>query len=1097
MGREEKDRLVKARAFESCRHTHPILVQRELAQRRRRARQAVGNGRPMRFVSLHHHSTFSYLDGYALPGAHVRRAEELNMAALALTEHGNIASHVKLEEAASRTGVKPIFGCEVYTGYTDERRTQMKNHLTVLAKDAEGYGNLMRMISDSYARGFYYEPTVDWRMLRRYHRGLAVLSGCQSSELFTALVGGKHVDPGDASYKRARGVARRFQRLLGQNYLIEVQAFPELERTRQANPLLARLAGELGIPLVATMDCHYTVYTERELQVILHNVRPGNKQTVEEQVRDWGYDVPLCPPPNDRSIYRRLRATGLTKAQALEAVYNTESLAQDCNVTLPKLPMVRFPLPPGETDRHRYWRKMIKRGWEYRRCDDLPAKERRRYQDQLDKELEVMEGKDFTDYFLVVADSVQWAKDNQIAVGPARGSAAASIVCWLLRITEVNPMLFPDLVFERFIDVSREDLPDIDLDFDSDRRHEVRDYLVSKYGEGHVNNIGTFAYYKSKLALDDVARVFRIPEYEVKTIKDLLLERSSGDLRASATIEDTVGQFEEAGEVLTRYPDITKAMDLEGNVKQFGVHAAGLVVSNGPITDVTAVLQRTVNGHDIEVVSMDKYDAERQGLLKLDYLGLSTMAMLAEACRQLNMKVEDLYAIPLEDEVTVQGFRENDVVGVFQFEGRATRSVCGSLQPDSFKEVCDVNALSRPGPLHNGAANAYIDIKRGTRKPELIHPLLDSITAGTNFQIVYQEQILRIVREVGGFDWTAAAYIRRIMSKKHGEAEFNRQWERFWAGAQERGLDEKTAKKIWGLCITAGAYAFNAAHSTSYGMIAWWTMWFKRHHPAVFYAAALSKMPDMTSGRGSAGVSMGRHAMLRRDAALRGIRILAPHPKRSGLTWAPAKRGSLRAGLTQIPGVGEKSGQAMLDFREASGGVDGWNDYLHVKGIGPKTVLAMQEFSEAEDPFEIFALDRKLETAKEFIKKAGLMKPTHTSQQIPYESGRDTEITWVGVGVHLNLRDIFESNRARTGVELKPEEIKRPDLNEFMMVAGYDGTELVNLRFNRFIYPRFRNQIWNIKLGHDVLLIHGTKPGFRTAREVYVDKMIVIDPEED
>lgn len=1095
VSRDEKDRLSKGKAFESCAHDHPILVRRELAARKRAARQArIGNVKPMRFVSLHHHSTFSYLDGFALPQAHIRRAEELNMSALALTEHGNIASHVKLESAAASSGIKPIFGCEVYTGYTDDRRTQMKNHLTVIAKDARGYANLMRLVSSSYAEGFYYEPTVSWEILMRYREGLIVLSGCQGSELFTNLVGGKHIPERAASYQAARTIARRFKEGMQGNYYIEVQAFPELEKTCQANPQLERLARELRIPLVATMDCHYTAYNERELQMILHNIRPGSKQTLEEQVRDWGYDVPLCPPPNDRSIYRRLRGTGMSHEGALEAVYNTELIAQECNVTLPKLPMLRFPLPAGETDRVAYWRKQLERGWRYRRCHRLPPSERARYRAQLEREMEVIEGKDFTDYFLVVADCIQWAKGQQILVGPARGSAAASIACWLLRITEVNPMLFPELVFERFIDVSREDLPDIDLDFDSDRRHEIREYLVRKYGSAQVSNIGTFGYFKSKLALDDVARVHRIPTFEIAKIKDLLLERSSGDLRASATIEDTVGQFEEAGDVLTRYPEITKAMDLEGNVKQFGVHAAGLVISNGPITDVTAVIQREVNGHPIEVVSMDKYDAERQGLLKLDFLGLSTMAMLAEACRQLDMPIEALYKIPLDDEETIQGFRENDVVGVFQFEGRATRSVCGSLQPDSFKEVCDVNALSRPGPLHNGAANAYIDIKRGTRKPELIHPLLDEITRTTNFQIVYQEQILRIVREVGGFDWTAAAYIRRIMSKKHGEAEFNRQWERFWSGAKERGVPEATARKIWGLCITAGAYAFNAAHSTSYGMIAWWTMWFKRHHPAVFYAAALSKMPASQSGKGAAGVSLDRHSMLRRDAALKGIKILPPHPRRSGVSWRATGRQTLRAGLVQIPGVGEKTAALM---KETVPDARRWSDYLVVKGVGAKTIEKIEAFCAEEDPFKIWHLDRVLAKTKEFLREQGLPLPTHTSQEIPYESGRDTEITWLGVGLHLNLRDIFESNRARTGVELKPEDVKNPELNEFMMVAGYDGTELVNLRFNRFVYPRFRKVLWEMKLGHDVLWIHGTKPGFRTAREIYVDKLIVIDPEED
>lgn len=1087
---------IKGKAFEHCHHDHPVLVRREMRQRSIASRR-VGNRKPMRFVSLHHHSTFSYLDGYGLPEAHIRRAEELQMSALAMTEHGNIASHVKLEAAAEQSGVKPIYGCEIYTGKVGPEATQRKNHLTVLAKNDIGYRNLMRLVSLSNSAGFYYEPTVDWDMLNAHKEGLIVLSGCTGSALFTSLVGGKHIAPEDASYARGKALARRFKRWLGDAYYLEVQAFPELEITRRANHMIARIGRELGIPLVATLDCHYTVYTESEIQQVLHNIRPGERRTLEEMARDWGYDVQLCPPPNDRSVYRKLRDTGLSHEEAVQAVVNTELIAQECNVTLPKLPMVRYPSDDGRPGSE-VWRDWLEAGWAYRKCDQLPADEQDRYRTQLRKEVAIIEDKDFTDYFLIVSDAVRYAKDHGIVVGPARGSAAASLACWLLRITEINPMLFPDLVFERFIDVSRADLPDIDLDFDSDRRHEVREYLVAKYGAECVSNIGTFTYFKSKLALDDVARVHRIPKHDIDVIKGLLLERSSGDLRASATIEDTVSQFDEAGEVLTRHPEITLAMDLEGNVKQFGVHSAGLVISNGPISDVTAVINRTVNGHPIDVVSMDKYDAERQGLLKLDFLGLSTMALLAEALRQLGMTIEQMYDLPLDDEETIQGFRENDVVGIFQFEGRATRSVCGALRPDTFKEICDVNALSRPGPLHNGAAFEYINIKRGASQPELIHPLLEQITAPTNYQIVYQEQILRIVTEIGGFDWTAASYIRRIISKKYGEQEFNRQWERFWDGAQARGVDQEAARKIWGMCITAGSYAFNAAHSTSYGLIAYWTMWLKRHHPAVFYAASLSKTPrDSGNAKKIPGaVSIDRHSQLLRDAVSRGIRVLPPSPRRSRVTWYAPNDRVLRAGLSQISGIGQKTAEQMIEFRRLNP-VKQWDDYLAVRGIGPTTIAKVKEFTSKDDPFDITALDRRLAVARDLVAQyTQLPNPTHTALEVPYESGEDVEIVWIGLAVHLNLRDIFESNRARTGEELDPSTVKNPELNEFMLIAGYDGTETVNLRYNRFVYPKFKDQIWKTKLGRDVVLVRGYKPGFRTAREIYVQQMWVIDPED-
>jgi DNA polymerase-3 subunit alpha len=1112
-----KNDLIKSAAFErrdgECSHTHQTITMR--AQRRQRAvARQHRNLKPMRFVSLHHHSTLgSYLDGYQLPEAHVRRATEINMSSMAMTEHGNIDSHVKFEIAAEAQGVKPIFGCEFYTGFTDdERRSQRKYHLTVLAATQEGYRNLLQLVTKSFAEGYYYHPTISGQMLYEHRKGLIVLSGCQGSLLFCSAVGGKMIEEKDASYKRAREVARWFGAKFGDAYYIEVQGFPELDKTTQFAPMAENLSRELGIGLVGSMDCHYTAPEEVELQKVLHNVRPGEKRTLEEQVQSWGYTVPLCPPPNDMSIYRRLRATGLSRQAAIEAVVNTEEIASRCTVTLPKLPMVKYPLPRGYTDEQDLWRDWIKEGWRYRNCHKLPADEFKQYQERLAYEMSLIEGKGFISYFLIVSDSVKYAKDAGIPVGPARGSAAASLVAWLLRITEVNPMLFPNLVFERFIDVSREDLPDIDLDFDSDRRHEVREYLVSKYGAKCVNNIGTFSYYKSKVALDDIARVYGVPTYEVERVKELLIERSSGDLRASATIEDTVEQFDAAREVFERWPQLYLAMDLEGNIKSSGVHSAGLVVSNEPIENVCAVHSREVKKRLITCVSMDKYDAERQGLLKLDYLGLSTMAMIAEALRQLDLPLTYLYELPLDDERVIDGFRENDVVGIFQFDGRAMRSVCGALRPDSFKEICDVNALSRPGPLHNGAANQYIDIKRGATKPELIHPALDSITADTHYQIVYQEQILRVVTEIGNFDWTHASYIRKIISKKLGEQEFQRQWERFWDGARtwhERGegrepITEALAKKIWGLCITSGSYAFNAAHCVSYGMLGYWTMWIKRYHPAVFYAASLQKMPK-GKGSGSAGerggnfsgVKTDRHAGLLRDATKgrgerKAIEVLPPDPFKSGVDWIATDEGLL-AGWRQA-GAGAVGVKA-VEYREQHG-VERWQDYEAVSGVGPKTIEKMVALQEAEDPFEVHKLDNLLADIKRQLPHWGIPAPTHTAMEVPYERGRDEAITWIGLGLDRNLRDIYESNRARTGVELKPEEVKQPELNEWVMILGTDGDEVVTLRIDRFKYPKFRSAVWGLKLGRDVIVAKGIKPGFRTAREIYVKQLWIIDPED-
>jgi DNA polymerase-3 subunit alpha len=1054
------------------------------------ARSRNGNRKPMVWSSLHHHSTFSYGDGFQLPEAHVNRAVELQMPAIAMTEHGNMSSHVKLEMAAEKAGVKPIFGVELYTGGIDEdNHTQKKNHLTILAEDAEGYTNMVNLVSKSWARGFYYEPTVDGDMLHEHRRGLVVLSGCTGSLLSTSLVGGKLVPKEQASYNRGLLVAERFQRAFGDGYYLEVQAFPELEDVCRANVMKERISARTGIPLVATLDCHYTAPTESEIQKILHNVRPGEKRTLEEMERAWGYDVHLCPPLTDRLLYGKLRRTGLSRKAAIQSINNAAEIAERCNVTLPKLPEVQFPLPVGFDTAREYFRDLIKKGWYYRGIDKLGSREIIEARARLRKEMNLIESKGYENYFLVVADAVIWAKDHDVAVGPARGSAAASLVAYLLRITEVNPLIHKQLVFERFIDESRKDMPDIDLDFDAQTRWRLRDYLLGKYGECY--NIGTFIYYKSRNSLDDVARVYKIPKWEVDIVKGQLIERSSGDLRASATIEDTVENFPESKKIIEKYPELKRSMDLEGNIKGFSVHAAGLVL--GDVGSIAPIMERTVKDHKIQVVAIDKWDAERQGLLKMDFLGLNTMSLLWMCCQELGMSLEDLYALPLDDEKVYEGFRANDVIGVFQFEGQAVRLLNGQIKCDNFDEVCDVTSLARPGPLHNGAAEAYTAIKWRNATAERWHPAVDRIVSATKYQIIYQEQILRIVREIGDFDWTAAAYIRKIISKKLGDQEFNRQKGKFMDGAatiHERTDDppmpRDIAERVWGSCITSGSYAFNFAHACAYGMISAWTMFFKVHHPSIFYASALATMND------------DRRNTLIRDAIRHDVRIKPPSVSRSGASWsvqAHSRKPTVRMGFNQLPGIGEKM-TAMILEEQSEGRLKSWDDLIKVKGIGPKKLEKILTFIEEQDPFGVFDVDRRIRAAEAALHKLRLHKPTHKSLDIPYEKGQTVAATWLGVVRNRNLRNIFEVN-ARMGKELDPEKVKDSDLAEFMLLICEDDEDMMRLRVDRYKYPSFKEALWGLKLDTDVVWIEGFKPHYRSARELVVRRMAVIDVSGD
>jgi len=1045
----------------------------------------------MRYASLHHHSTFSFLDGFGLPEAHVARAEKIGMSSLAMTEHGNVSSHVKLEQAATKSGIHPIFGCELYTGSVSENnRSQRKNHLTVLSENLEGYRNLLRMVSKSWAEGFYYEPTVSGPMLLDHKEGIIILSGCQGSLLATSLVGGKNIDSSDASYERARSVARSYRREFGDSYYLEVQSFPELDRCREINQAYERLSNELGIPLVATGDVHYTIPTESDMQMILHNVRGGGRKSLEDQAREWSYDVKLAPPTSDRYVYDRLRATGLSRLAALQAIDNSQQIANRCQVELPKLDRLRYPLPSGYKNVREVWIDWLRKGWAYRGIDGKTN--RNEYARRFRYEQKIIEDKDFIDYFLVVADLVVFSKDSGIPVGPARGSAAASLVCYLLRITEVDPLEFPNLVFERFIDVTRQDLPDIDLDFDDERRREVREYLVSKYGLESVGNIGTFTSYKAKNSLDDIGRVYKIPVWEIEKVKELLIERSSGDLRSSATIEDTVEYFEQAKDVIDRYPQLRKAMDLEGQYKGLGVHAAGLVVANGPITEVAALYKREVpkkSGNWVDVISPDKYDAEHLNIMKIDVLGLNTMGMIRRVIEAVGITLEDLYALPLDDPEVIDAFHRNDTVGIFQFDGRAMRNLNAELQPDNFKEICDANALARPGPLHSGASSEYIDVKRGRKEAKRIHQMLDKICKDTHYQIVYQEQILRIVREIGNFDWTHAAYIRKIISKKIGEQEFNRQWDRFWAGAQTHGLTYDQARTIWNACITAGSYAFNAAHCVSYGMIAYWTMYLKVHYPHEFYVAALTKYDEK------------KQLELLQDAVRHGIEVLPPNPNTSDVSWKVFE-GKILGGFSQIFGIGEKMAPKIVSVRDEAGkDFWSWDDLSIIKGVGAKKIQTMKDFVASDDPFGIHRLERLIGYAKELI-KTGKIKlrygqllpyPTHKAEEVPYSKGLDTEVVWIGQVVHRNLRDLFELHFSRTGEVLDPNSVREPSLNEWVVMVGQDETDYVNLTIDRWKYPRFRNAAWSIKLEEDLVLVRGVKKGNQARRAIYVHELWVLE----
>jgi DNA polymerase-3 subunit alpha len=1015
------------------------------------------------------------------------------MKAQAVTEHGNVSSHAPHEKFCLKHNVKPIFGLEAYTGPADMRETgnTRKWHLTLLAADQTGYHNLMQIVTRSWAEGFYRWPTVSGDMLAEHNEGLIVLSGCADSKLACDLLGGKGNDA--PSERAARRTIERFKDLLGDRFYLETQMFPELKRSHAINQWYAQEGQRYGIPLVATADVHYPHPDDNEMQLILHAAGRG-AGTVSKQAEGWEYDIRLTHPTSDKLVMQRLMGTGLSKLAAQQALYSTQEIAARCNVKLPKAERLRFPLPDGYTSSKKLIWDWLKQGWDYRaRFNNRLKKQRAKYLERLRYEMSIISEKGFIDYFLMLSELVRWAKDDgnghPIPVGPARGSAAASLTCYLLRITEVDPLQFPMMYFERFIALDRMDVPDVDLDFADHRRDELTQHAIQVYGADRVGAIGTYTLYKGKNSLVDVARVNAVPDYHVKVIKDLMIERSSGDARAGATLEDTVAMFPQAKEVMDAYPVLWKALRLEGNTKGMSVHACGLVVADSSLTDVCATYERETGSGKAkrkrQVLSVNKYDAEYLNLMKVDFLGLSTLGMIEHALKMIGKTLEDMYDVPLDDPKIIAAFADGDLTGIFQFGGGATRIVCGGVKPDTFMELADINALSRPGPLHSGSTERYIWTKHRKIKPEKIHRALVDIIGWTKGQIIYQEQILAIVRLIGGFDWTHAQEIRKIISLKHGNAAFNMRQGLFLEGAKRlHGMKEAEAKEIWARMATAGTYAFNVAHSVSYAMLAYWTMWLKVYHPIEFFTACLLKYPD-------------DEYFLLRDAIKHGVRIAAPSLKRSQETWG-IRNGRIGAGFSQLPGLGLWHAGNIVRDRAENGPFEDWSSLLRVKGIGPAKLTAVLAKAGTDDPFSIHAVDRKLQAVRKAIDSRAIMlpKPTHNGAQIE-ALGRDTKVVYACVPTLRDSRDVVEDQRGQTGedYEVIRARMKRPDLVKRMVIHALDETDtIIYLRWNRFIFPAFEKALWDLNMDRDVLLVRGKYDATRFGASVYVEDVWVIDP---
>ena len=1006
------------------------------------------------------------------------------MSSIALTEHGTVSSHVQLEQAAKKHGIKPIFGCELYVA---PPKTKAKFHQTVLAMNENGYRQLSRLVTRSYSEGFYQYPTVheDWLFDPELTSDLIVLSGCADSMLSCTIAGGKSLGhrwtaselqgtPNEAGERydchealdKARDLVQRFDECYGDRFYLEVQRFKNYYRTRYINSVIEILSHDFDIPLVATADVHYPHPEEWEVQKLANSI--AWNVPFDQMDRDYSAD-PCTFPLSDKEMALDLTEAGLSKGKAVEAVRMTKKVADRCDVELPKTPDIRYSESDGQPKR--LLMERIKEGIAYRKetsphfAEDYAQREGE-YRERIKHELRTILPKDFADYFLINQQMIGWAKDNGIVVGPGRGSAASSLICYLMRLTEINPMDFPQMVFERFLDPGRTDDPDIDTDYQDDRRNEVFEYARSVYGDSHVGNIGNFSRFRGKTAVKTAAKAFGIPPFEVEKFADLIVDPPFGDPREFNTAEDTEAAFPEAKAIIDQHPELRLAYQLEGDQRTLGIHAAGMVISNTPISDTCAIYKRTKsNGEGTEVIAYDKRDAAYLNMLKLDCLGLSTMTIVADTLSMIEgFTLEDLYALPFDDEDVLRKFSEDDLTGIFQFEGRATRTIVKDIFsgrdaiPD-FMTLSDINALSRPGALISGMTAQYTRVERGAEMKG-IHPVVDEILAETNGCLVYQEQVMKIGSEFGGFTGAETSALRKIIGAKKAGGAFEEFWVKFRDGAQRlHGASETVAREVWDYMAASASYLFNVAHAISYAAIAYWTMYLKTHYPCEFFAASLRNASKKGKVKGKADPQL----LILQDLVKHNLTVSPPHPAISGKTWtANPERTGVIAGFLQIPGIGGKVAQSIIESDENT-----WEGMVkNIKGFGAGAAHKAQKLVESPDPFGINLTNDAISTVVDEIENGGagfLQIPNATSRSIPTQDGE--QVVYLGKVVAVKIIDVIGEMRSRKNLTTEEvlAKLEDPELatKAKIICADPGGTE-VHVNISRYAYPDLAEEISEI-----------------------------------
>lgn len=842
-----------------------------------------------KFAHLHVHSHYSLLDGLGKIEPLLKRAKEMEMEALALTDHGNLYGAIEFYKTAKKIGIKPILGVEAYVAPNSHLSKQpriddKRYHLTLLVKDQIGWKNLMKLMTIAHLDGFYYKPRIDKQLLEQYHEGLICLSGCHSGELLQLIKAGKYDD--------AKKLAEWYRSVFADDFYLEIQKH-NLEFKEQ----LVKLSKETGIPLVATHDVHYINHEDQTAHEVLLAIQTNSKLDDTDRLTLKNYDLSLQSPEDMAKIF----------ADLPEALSNTAVIAAKCNleIELGKNHIPKFDVPEPGLTAFQYLKKLIEE-----RIDNRYPQMTPEIQSRLENELSVIEQTQFADYFLIVQDFINWAKERKIVVGPGRGSAAGSIIAYILNITDIDPLKY-DLIFERFLNPERIQVPDIDTDFTDIRRDEVVAYVREKYGEDRVAQIITFGTMAARAAIRDTTRALGQPYSAGDQIAKLIPFNTS--------LGEALKTVDELKQLYGRNADVKKIIDnaikLEGTARHSSVHACGLVIAPEPLTNFLP-LQRAPGETQI-ITQFEMHSVEDIGILKMDMLGLKNLTIIEKTLRLIKEnKGEDIdiKKIPLDDPAAFKPFQLGETTGIFQFESQGMRRYLKELKPTELEDIIAMVSLYRPGPMD--LIPTYINRKFGKETVSYLHPRLKPILEKTYGIGIYQEQMMRIARDLAGFSLPEADTLRKAIGKKIQKL-LDEQQEKLISGMIKNGIAPKTAEKIWELFPPFARYGFNRSHAACYATISYETAWLKSHYPVELTTSLLN----------IAGGDVERINFIVNEGKRLDIKVLAPDINSSFQNFT-VENENIRFGLLAIKNVGLNIVDFIIEERGRGGPFADIADFL-------------------------------------------------------------------------------------------------------------------------------------------------------------------------